>query len=82
MDRRPLTYLAQAQVSFRKKSTPGHRLQSRDPLVRALAVAYKELGGGDHEAEGNSLELFGLLAIFGPPREDTRQTIEDALAFC
>ncbi|KAJ7599365.1 hypothetical protein C8J56DRAFT_1020815 [Mycena floridula] len=48
--------------------------------LRALAVAYEELDGDDHEAEGNGFELIGLLAIFDPPREDTKQTIDDAMA--
>ncbi|PPQ70859.1 hypothetical protein CVT26_014082 [Gymnopilus dilepis] len=49
--------------------------------LRALAVAYEELDGDDPAAEGNGFELIGLLAIFDPPREDTKQTIDDALAF-
>lgn len=48
--------------------------------LRALAVAYEELDGDDPEAEGNGFELIGLLAIFDPPRADTKQTIDDALA--
>ncbi|EPQ52391.1 plasma membrane H+-transporting ATPase [Gloeophyllum trabeum ATCC 11539] len=48
--------------------------------LRALAVAYEELDGQDHEGEGNGFELIGLLAIFDPPRDDTKQTIDDALA--
>jgi H+-transporting ATPase len=48
--------------------------------LRALAVAYEELDHDDHEGEGNGFELIGLLAIFDPPREDTKQTIDDALA--
>ncbi|KAF9479339.1 plasma membrane H+-transporting ATPase [Pholiota conissans] len=48
--------------------------------LRALAVAYEEVPGDDFEAEGNGFELIGLLAIYDPPREDTKQTIEDALA--
>lgn len=48
--------------------------------LRALAVAYEELEGDDPEAEGNGFELIGLLAIFDPPREDTKQTIDDAMA--
>ncbi|KAL5480944.1 hypothetical protein ACEPAI_9885 [Sanghuangporus weigelae] len=48
--------------------------------LRALAVAYEELDHEDHEGEGNGFELVGLLAIFDPPREDTKQTIDDALA--
>ncbi|KAG0693733.1 hypothetical protein DFH29DRAFT_816042 [Suillus ampliporus] len=48
--------------------------------LRALAVAYEELDGDDPEGEGNGFELIGLLAIFDPPREDTKQTIDDAMA--
>lgn len=48
--------------------------------LRALAIAYEELEGDDHENEGNGFELIGLLAIFDPPREDTKQTIDDAIA--
>ncbi|KZT24844.1 plasma-membrane proton-e [Neolentinus lepideus HHB14362 ss-1] len=48
--------------------------------LRALAVAYEELDGQDPEGEGNGFELIGLLAIFDPPRDDTKQTIDDALA--
>ncbi|KAJ7444129.1 hypothetical protein B0H11DRAFT_447029 [Mycena galericulata] len=36
--------------------------------LHALAVAYEELNGHDHEAEGNGFELIELLAIFDPPR--------------
>jgi H+-transporting ATPase len=49
--------------------------------LRALAVAYEEVEGDDPEAEGNGFELVGLLPIFDPPRADTKQTIDDALAF-
>ena len=48
--------------------------------LRALAVAYEEVDGDNFEAEGNGFELIGLLAIFDPPRDDTKQTIDDALA--
>jgi len=48
--------------------------------LRSLAVAYEELEGDNFEAEGNGFELIGLLAIFDPPRDDTKQTIDDALA--
>ncbi|EJU02272.1 plasma-membrane proton-e [Dacryopinax primogenitus] len=48
--------------------------------LRALAVAYEELDGQDPAAEGNGFELIGLLAIFDPPRADTKQTIDDAIA--
>lgn len=48
--------------------------------LRALAVAYEEVEGDDFEAEGNGFELIGLLAIYDPPRADTKQTIDDALA--
>ncbi|KAF7352277.1 Plasma membrane ATPase [Mycena venus] len=48
--------------------------------LRSLAVAYEEVEGDDFMAEGNGFELIGLLAIFDPPRMDTKQTIDDALA--
>ena len=48
--------------------------------LRALAVAFEELDHDDPEGEGNGFELVGLLAIFDPPRSDTKQTIDDALA--
>ncbi|KAJ3526738.1 hypothetical protein NM688_g8224 [Phlebia brevispora] len=48
--------------------------------LRALAVAYEEVEGDDFEAEGNGFELIGLLSIFDPPRDDTKQTIDDAIA--
>ncbi|KAF8344473.1 hypothetical protein F5887DRAFT_971432 [Amanita rubescens] len=48
--------------------------------LRALAVAYEELEGDDPEAEGNGFELIGLLPVIDPPREDTKTTIDDALA--
>ncbi|KAJ2915499.1 hypothetical protein MD484_g4903, partial [Candolleomyces efflorescens] len=46
--------------------------------LRALAVAYEELPGEDHEAEGNGFEMIGLLSIFDPPRDDTKSTIDEA----
>jgi H+-transporting ATPase len=48
--------------------------------LRALAVAYEEVDGTDPEAEGNGFELIGLMSIFDPPRDDTKQTIDDAIA--
>jgi len=48
--------------------------------LRALAVCAEELDHDDPEGEGNGFELIGLLAIFDPPRDDTKQTIDDAIA--
>ena len=48
--------------------------------LRALAFAYDKLTGDDPSTEGSGFELVGLLAIFDPPRQDTKQTIEYALA--
>jgi H+-transporting ATPase len=48
--------------------------------LRALAVAYEEVDDDDPEAEGMGFELIGILPIFDPPRDDTKQTIDDALA--
>ncbi|MCO5549579.1 hypothetical protein L7F22_003051 [Adiantum nelumboides] len=48
--------------------------------LRALAVACEEVPSNEKEGEGNGFELIGLLAIFDPPRDDTKQTLEDAQA--
>ncbi|KAF8343335.1 plasma membrane H+-transporting ATPase [Amanita rubescens] len=47
---------------------------------RTVAVAYEELEGDDPEAEGNGFELIGMLPLFDPPRDDTKKTIDNALA--
>src|ERR1700753_2609523 len=39
----------------------------------ALAVAFKEPDGDDHEAEGNGFELISLLSIFDPPCDNTKR---------
>ena len=49
-------------------------------VVRALAVTYEGIDGDDFKAEGNGFELIGLLAMYDPPREDAKQTIDAALA--
>lgn len=48
--------------------------------LRALAVAYEDVQGDQKDSEGNGFELVGLLSIFDPPRSDTKQTIDDAMA--
>jgi H+-transporting ATPase len=48
--------------------------------LRALAVAAEDVPGNNKDEPGNGFELLGLLAIFDPPREDTKQTIDDAQA--
>ncbi len=48
--------------------------------LRALAVAAEEVQGDTADAQGNGFELVGLLSIFDPPRSDTKQTIDDAMA--
>ncbi|BGP58651.1 hypothetical protein JCM8202_006372 [Rhodotorula sphaerocarpa] len=48
--------------------------------LRALAVATENVPSGDKEGEGDGFELIGLLAIFDPPRDDTKQTIDEAQA--
>ncbi|PWN34819.1 plasma-membrane proton-e [Meira miltonrushii] len=48
--------------------------------LRALAVACEEVPSNEKEGEGSGFELIGLLAIFDPPRDDTKQTLEDAQA--
>ncbi|WWC62912.1 plasma-membrane proton-efflux P-type ATPase [Kwoniella dejecticola CBS 10117] len=48
--------------------------------LRALAVAYEDVTGDAADGQGNGFELVGLLSIFDPPRSDTKQTIDDAMA--
>lgn len=48
--------------------------------LRALAVAYEDVPSGDKDEAGSGFELVGLLAIFDPPRDDTKKTLEDAQA--
>ncbi|CAH7677163.1 plasma-membrane proton-efflux P-type ATPase [Phakopsora pachyrhizi] len=48
--------------------------------LRALAVAYEDVPSGVADGPGNGFQLIGLLSIFDPPREDTKQTIDDAVA--
>lgn len=48
--------------------------------LRALAVAHEEVMGDQKDSPGNGFELVGLLSIFDPPRSDTKQTIDDAMA--
>ena len=43
--------------------------------LRALAIAFEEVPSNNKEAEGDGFELIGLMSIFDPPREDTKQTI-------
>ncbi|THH06122.1 hypothetical protein EW145_g4304 [Phellinidium pouzarii] len=47
---------------------------------RSLGVAYEELDHDDYEGEGNGFEFVGLFGFLDPPREDTKQTIDDAIA--
>ncbi|GAB00025.1 uncharacterized protein L969DRAFT_96638 [Mixia osmundae IAM 14324] len=48
--------------------------------LRALAVANETVTSNDKEGSGDGFQLLGLLAIYDPPREDTKQTIDDALS--
>jgi H+-transporting ATPase len=48
--------------------------------LRALAVAFENVPGDDKASQGDGFELVGLLSIFDPPRSDTKQTIDDAMA--
>ncbi|GAA5957364.1 hypothetical protein JCM8115_006969 [Rhodotorula mucilaginosa] len=48
--------------------------------LRALAVAVEDVPSGNKDDQGNGFELIGLLAIFDPPRDDTKQTIDEAQA--
>jgi H+-transporting ATPase len=48
--------------------------------LRALAVAYEDVPSAQVDGPGSGFELIGLLSIFDPPRDDTKQTIDDAQA--
>ncbi|CAF0934383.1 unnamed protein product [Adineta steineri] len=47
--------------------------------LRALAVAIEDVSDGQKDGKGNGFKLIGLLPIFDPPRDDTKETIERAL---
>ncbi|KAG0173079.1 plasma membrane H+-ATPase [Apophysomyces sp. BC1034] len=48
--------------------------------LRALAVAVDEVPNGEVEGEGKGMRLVGLLPIYDPPRSDTKETIDRAIA--
>ncbi|RCI02493.1 plasma membrane H+-ATPase [Rhizopus stolonifer] len=48
--------------------------------LRALAVAIDEIPSGDVEGDGIGFKLVGLLPIYDPPRSDTKETIDRAIA--
>ena len=47
--------------------------------LRSLAVAIEDVPSGDGDGEGNGFKLIGLLPIYDPPREDTKETIDRAI---
>ncbi|KAI8985261.1 E1-E2 ATPase-domain-containing protein [Pilobolus umbonatus] len=48
--------------------------------LRALAIAVDEVPSGETEGEGLGMRLVGLLPIYDPPRSDTKETIDRAIA--
>ncbi|EIE87190.1 hypothetical protein G6F46_002924 [Rhizopus delemar] len=48
--------------------------------LRALAVAIDEIPSGEVGTEGIGFKLVGLLPIYDPPRSDTKDTIDRAIA--
>ncbi|CAE7197254.1 unnamed protein product [Rhizoctonia solani] len=56
-----------------------YREESSGKLKR-VTKGMTELDHDNFEGEGNGFELIGLLAIFGPPREDDKQAIDNATA--
>ncbi|CAO3675008.1 unnamed protein product [Umbelopsis ramanniana] len=48
--------------------------------LRALAVAVDEVPSGNVADEGKGFKLIGLLPIYDPPRSDTKETIDRAIA--
>ena len=47
--------------------------------LRALAVAIEDVSDATVDGQGNGFKLIGLIPIYDPPREDTKETIERAL---
>ena len=47
--------------------------------LRSLAVAIEDVPSGDVDGEGNGFKLIGLLPIYDPLREDTKETIDRAI---
>ena len=47
--------------------------------LRSLAVAIEDVPGGDVDGEGNGFKLIGLLPIYDPLRQDTKETIDRAI---
>jgi H+-transporting ATPase len=48
--------------------------------LRALAIATEDVPSGEAEGPGNGFTLVGLLPIYDPPRSDTKETIDRAIA--
>ncbi|CAO3636887.1 unnamed protein product [Cunninghamella echinulata] len=48
--------------------------------LRSLAVAVDEVPSGEHDGPGLGFRLIGLLPIYDPPRSDTKETIDRAIA--
>jgi H+-transporting ATPase len=48
--------------------------------LRALAIAIEDVPDGKVDGKGNGFKLVGLLPIYDPPRSDTKETIERAIA--
>ncbi|KAI8450347.1 H+-transporting ATPase [Phakopsora pachyrhizi] len=47
---------------------------------RAVAVAYEDVSSGNPLGPGDGFQLIGLLGISDPPRADSKQTIDEAMA--
>lgn len=47
--------------------------------LRSLAVAIEDVPDGTTNGKGNGFKLIGLIPIYDPPRDDTKQTIERAI---
>jgi len=70
-----------AQVLLKMTELPDEEIQKLKRKVDELAEkGYRTLAVGRRQGEGAALELLGLIPLYDPPREDSRQVIADMQA--
>ncbi len=71
-------------VAFISQQQRNHIVRVNDELsskgLRVLALAYKEVRDGEiSEEDEKDLTFIGLIAMMDPPREETKQAVEDCI---